>query len=106
FFLILSNYHEKMAVYMFIAISGFLMLPAYPIIMDWIGKFHKKELHGSATGFVGLVSRAISVALMLMAPQFIHSATAYFLFLTVVVAIAFVFSILMPNDRKISQKQK
>ncbi|MEM2802254.1 MAG: MFS transporter [Archaeoglobaceae archaeon] len=43
FFLILSNYHEKMAVYMFIAISGFLMLPAYPIIMDWIGKFHKKR---------------------------------------------------------------
>ncbi|MEM4539957.1 MAG: hypothetical protein QXP46_00465, partial [Archaeoglobaceae archaeon] len=58
-----------------------------------------------ATGFVGLVSRAISVALMLMAPQFIHSATAYFLFLTVVVAIAFVFSILMPNDKKLAKNK-
>lgn len=101
FFLILSTYHEKIIVYIFLAISGFLMFPAYPIIMDWIGKFHKKEIHGSATGFVGLVSRAISVALMFMAPIFIHSATAYFSFLTIIVATAFVFSILMPNDRKV-----
>lgn len=104
FFLILSTYHEKIVVFTFLAISGFLMLPAYPIIMDWIGKFHKKEIHGSATGFVGLVSRAISVVLMFMAPYFIHSATAYFYFLTAVVATAFIFSILMPNDRKIGKK--
>ena len=103
FFLILSAYQEEILIYPLLAISGFLMLPAYPIIMDWIAKFHEKEIQGSATGFVGLVSRAISVALMFSAPYFIHSAGVYFSYLSAVVAIAFVFAIIMPNDRKMTR---
>ncbi|MFN3384537.1 MAG: MFS transporter [Archaeoglobaceae archaeon] len=100
FFLILSSYHEVYALYGFLAISGFLMIPAYPLIMDWIGRFHGKEIHGSATGFVGFVSRIISVILMFLAPGFIGSAKAYFIFLAMATALAFLFALMLPNDRK------
>jgi hypothetical protein len=74
------------------------MLPAYPIIMDWIGKFHEKEVHGSATGFVGLISRAISVALMLAATSFIFNARVYLAFLTAIVLVALMFAMILPKD--------
>lgn len=102
FFFVLSAHQDEILVYALLATSGFLMLPAYPIIMDWIGKFHEKEIQGSATGFVGLVSRAISVAMMFSAPYFIHSAGVYFSFLTAIVATAFIFALFVPNDRKMS----
>jgi len=102
FFLFLAFYQTETLIYLLLAISGFLMLPAYPIIMDWIGKFHEKEIQGSATGFVGLVSRAISVSFMFITPAFIYSANAYFVLLTFIVAVAFLFSLLLPNDRKLT----
>ncbi|MCS7140419.1 MAG: MFS transporter [Candidatus Nezhaarchaeota archaeon] len=101
FYLTLSAYHDVIMVLLLLTSSGFLMLPAYPIIMDWIGKFHKKEVQGSATGFVGLVSRVISVILLFVAPSFIHGADVFFYFLTAIVASAFIFALLMPNDRKV-----
>ncbi|MEM0330740.1 MAG: MFS transporter [Archaeoglobaceae archaeon] len=100
FFLILSSYHEVYVLYSFLAISGFLMIPAYSLIMDWIGRFHGKEVHGSATGFVGFISRIISVALMFLAPNFIGSAKLYFLFLAIATALALFFALMLPNDRK------
>lgn len=100
FFLVLSSYHDVYVLYSFLAISGFLMIPAYPLIMDWIGRFHAKEIHGSATGFVGFISRIISVALMLLAPNFIGSAKLYFVFLAIATALAFFFALMLPNDRK------
>jgi major facilitator 4 family protein len=102
FFGILAVRQDTIVIYSFLSISGFLMLPAYPIIMDWIGKFHEKDIHGSATGFVGLVSRAISVAMMFAAPLFIYSASAYFSFLTAIVVAALIFSLLLPNDRRLT----
>lgn len=83
-----------------LSLAGLLMLPAYPVIMDWIGTFHKKELHGSSTGFVGLVSRTISVIMMFAAPYFIQSTRIYFLFLISAVLLAFVFALVLPDDRK------
>lgn len=101
FFGILAVRQDTIVIYSFLSVSGLLMLPAYPIIMDWIGKFHEKDIHGSATGFVGLVSRAISVAMMFAAPLFIYSASAYFSFLTAIVVAALGFSLLLPNDRRL-----
>lgn len=98
FFAILTFAVNNTLLFAFLALSGFLMLPAYPIIMDWIGKFHEKEVHGSAAGFVGLVSRAISVALMFLATAFIYSARVYFAFLTAVILIALIFALLLPKD--------
>ncbi len=98
FFAILSVIVNEFLLYVFLSIGGFLMLPAYPIIMDWIGKYHEKEVHGSATGFVGLISRALSVALTLSAVYFIGSATTYFAFLTVLILVAFVFSLMLPGE--------
>jgi major facilitator 4 family protein len=86
-----------------LSLAGFLMLPAYPVIMDWIGTFHRKELHGSSTGFVGLVSRTISVVMMFVAPYFIHSTRVYFLFLTSAVVVAFAFALVLPDDRKMAK---
>ncbi len=86
-----------------LSIAGFLMLPAYPVIMDWIGTFHKKELHGSSTGFVGLVSRTISVVMMFAAPYFIQSTKIYFIFLTSAVVVAFAFALALPDDRKMAE---
>ncbi|HLI45875.1 MAG TPA: MFS transporter [Geobacterales bacterium] len=100
FFAILAFYQAELEVYVLLGIAGFLMLPAYPIIMDWIGKFYSKDIQGSATGYVGLVSRAISVSLMFITPSFIYSAHSYFLLLTAIVAMAFIFSLALPNDKK------
>jgi len=49
-FTILALAVNELLLFSFLAISGFLMLPSYPIIMDWIGKFHERDVHGSATG--------------------------------------------------------
>ncbi len=103
FFGILIFIQSKLLVFLFLALSGLLMLPAYPLIMDWIGKFHEMSIQGSATGFVGLVSRAISVFLMFMAPYFIYSAGTYFAFLTAVVLVAFLFTLILPDDRKMEK---
>ena len=81
------------------------MLPGYPIIMDWIGKFHEKEVQGSATGLVGLVSRVISVSLTLAAAWFIFSTAVYFGFLTLALVVAFVFSMVLPKDEKMPARQ-
>ncbi|AFA40031.1 major facilitator 4 family protein [Pyrobaculum oguniense TE7] len=103
FFIIISTFQEKIVIYTLLTVSGLLMIPAYPVIMDWIAKFYKKEHQGSATGFVGLISRAISVMLMFIAPRFIYDVRLYFLFLTSSIFVAFVLSLLLPNDRKLSQ---
>jgi major facilitator 4 family protein len=97
-FAILALTVNELMLFAFLAVSGFLMLPAYPIIMDWIGKFHEKEVHGSATGFVGLISRAISVALMLAATSFIFNARVYLAFLTAIVLVALMFAMILPKD--------
>jgi major facilitator 4 family protein len=97
-FAILALTVNELMLFAFLAVSGFLMLPAYPIIMDWIGKFHEKEVHGSATGFVGLISRAISVALMLAATSFISNARVYLAFLTAIVLVALMFAMILPKD--------
>jgi len=98
FFAILAIAVNKTLIFIFLGASGFLMLPAYAIIMDWIGKFCGKDVHGSATGFVGLTSRAISVALTLAAMYFIGSASVYFTFLTIPVFLAFILALLLPKD--------
>ncbi|MBE8539694.1 MFS transporter [Geoglobus acetivorans] len=103
FFVILAILPSKLLVFVFLGLAGLLMLPAYPLIMDWIGYFHEKRIQGSATGFVGLVSRAISVMLMFIAPYFIYSARAYFTFLASVVTIAFFFTMILPDDRKMKK---
>ncbi|AIG99303.1 MULTISPECIES: MFS transporter [Archaeoglobus] len=100
FFVILAFSLNTTLLFAFLGISGLLMLPAYAIIMDWIGKFCDREVHGSATGFVGLTSRAISVALTLGAMYFISSAELYFTYLTIPITVAFILTLLLPNDRK------
>ena len=100
FFLTLVFMVNTQLLFIFLGVSGLLMLPAYAIIMDWIGKFHEKEVHGSATGFIGLTSRAISVALTLGAVYFIGSATTYFAYLTTPITVAFIMTLILPNDHK------
>ncbi len=89
------------SIYVNLAVAGLVMIPAYPILMEWIGKFHPPELHGSSTGFVGLVSRVVSVSLLLTAPYLIGSAQTYLQFIAALLLLAFIFTLLLPNDRKI-----
>ncbi|WP_333638887.1 MFS transporter [Pyrobaculum aerophilum] len=89
-------------IYLSLLIAGFLMIPAYPLLMDWIGKFHKKEIHGSASGFIGLLSRIISVIMLLIAPNFINNAINYILFISSLILVAFLITLLLPNDKKIT----
>ncbi len=100
FFAFLSLAINMIMLFVFLTASGFLMIPAYPILMDWIEKFHKKEVHGSATGFVGLVSRIISLSLTFLAGDFIYSASVYFIFLTISVLGALIFVMILPKDSK------
>ncbi len=95
---------NEVMLFTFLAISGFFMLPAYPIIMDWIGKFHEREVHGSATGFVGLISRAISVALMFIATSFIFDARVYLAFLTTIFIVAMMFAMMLPKDQDVRMR--
>lgn len=103
-FALLAFLATRFTLFAFLGLGGFLMVPAYPIIMDWIGSFHEKDVQGSATGLVGLVSRVISVSLTLAAAWFIFSTTVYFLFLTAAVAVAFIFSMLLPKDEKMASR--
>ncbi len=103
-FAILAISLSSVLLFAFLTIAGFLMLPAYPVIMDWIGRFHEKEVHGSAAGFVGLVSRAISVALMFLATFFIYSAKVYFAFLTAVILLAMLFAFMLPRDEDVEKR--
>jgi len=89
------------SIYMNLATAGLVMIPAYPILMEWIGRFHPPELHGSSAGFVGLVSRVISVSLLLTAPYLIGSAQTYLLFIAALLALAFIFTLTLPNDRRV-----
>jgi len=103
FFTVLAAVQDRILIFSLLSISGLLMLPVYPIIMDWIGKFYEKEIQGSATGFVGLVSRVFSVSMMFLAPLFIKSASMYFSFLAIIVSIALVASIFVPKDRSMGE---
>lgn len=105
FFAILAFVTTRVTLFVLLGIGGLLMLPAYPIIMDWIGKFHEKDVQGSATGLVGLVSRVISVSLTLAAAWFIFSTAVYFAFLTVALLIALVFAMILPKDEKMASRQ-
>jgi len=96
---------DRALVFALMGISGLLMLPAYPIIMDWIGKFCDRKVHGSATGFIGLTSRVLSVALTLGAMHFISRAWLYFTYITLPVLTAFVLTLLLPNDRRLATSQ-
>lgn len=87
-----------------LSVSRFLMLPAHPIIMDWIGRFHKQEHLAKATSFVGLISRVIDVILTISASGFISSQKEYFTFLISPISPAFIMAIIMPNDRKITNQ--
>jgi major facilitator 4 family protein len=102
FFAILAFVTTRITLFVLLGAGGFMMLPAYPIIMDWIGKFHEKDIQGSATGLVGLASRVISVSLLLAATFFVFSTMVYFLFLTAVLLVAFVFAMVLPKDEKMT----
>ena len=67
--------------------------------MAWSGKYVEKDVQGSATGFVGLTSRAISVARTLGAIYFISSATMYVTYLTLPILVAFLLTLMLPKDR-------
>ncbi len=48
-----------------------------------------------------MTSRAISVALTVGAMYFISSAELYFTYLTIPITVAFILTLLLPNDNKL-----
>jgi len=106
FFITLIMIVNSLFIFTFLGISGLLMIPAYPIIMDWISRFNKKDVHGSATGFVGLISRIVSVSLTFSAMFFIGSSRLYFSFLTISLVLAFIISLMLPKDKKMEDLMK
>ena len=106
FYIILIISVTKWLLFTLLPLSGLLMLPAYAIIMEWIEKFYGKEIHASATGFVGLVSRSISVVLTLGAMYFIISSSIYFTYLTIPLLLAFAISLILPRDTEMNKLRK
>ncbi len=53
FFVILAFALNATLLFVFLGTSGLLMLPAYAIIMDWIGKFCDKEVHAAPPALSG-----------------------------------------------------
>lgn len=78
---------------------GLIMLPAYPIIMEWISTFYPVRIHGSSSGFIGFVSRIFTVTLATVSIFFIGSPTSYFAFLASLAAAALMAAVLLPSDR-------
>lgn len=66
-------------VYILILSAGFIMFPAYPIILDLIA--HRFAKPGTVTGAVGFISRVITVILNISAAYFIEDAVVFFTFL-------------------------
>ncbi|MGC9167194.1 MAG: MFS transporter [Thermoplasmata archaeon] len=99
FFITLIFFINGALLFVLLGISGFLMIPAYPIIMDWIGRYNSKDVQGSATGFVGLISRIVSVVLTLSAMYFIYNSKIYFAFLTSSLILAFIVSLFLKKDK-------
>jgi len=101
-FLTLSFLTSELSIFALLALSGLLMLPAYPIIMDWIGRFHEKEVQGAATGFMSLVSRVLTSAFTILAVFVIQGAQVYFTYLAVLILGAAVFVFLLPKDANLA----
>ncbi|MCL6002350.1 MAG: MFS transporter [Thermoplasmatales archaeon] len=100
-FVALAFVASKVTMYALLPISGFIMLPAYPIIMEWISRFYAKSRQGIATGFMAFVSRIFSVVFTLSALVVISSVTSYFLFLSALILGAVVFTWFLPRDKKV-----
>ena len=89
----------RITVQTLIPIAGLVMLPAYPVIMEWISTFYEKDLQGKATGVIGLISRVFTVALASAAVAFLSGPTHYFAFLASLSAVAILVALLLPSDR-------
>ena len=100
-FVALAFAASKITLYGLLPISGFIMLPAYPIIMEWISKFYVKSRQGIATGFMAFVSRIFSVVFTLSALVVIASVTYYFLFLSALIFGAVLFTWFLPRDKEV-----
>ncbi|MEB3780397.1 MAG: MFS transporter [Desulfurococcales archaeon] len=98
-FIALALETTSLSVAALIPLVGFLMLPAYPIIMEWIATYHDPRLHGSATGFIGLTSRILTVVLASSAVALLESPVSYFTFLAVLSLLAFIIALLLPVNR-------
>ena len=82
-----------------IPLLGLVMLPAYPMIMEWISIFYPKEIHGGAPGFIGLVSRLFTVILASIAIFFTGSPRSYFTFLAILALAAAVIAFILPRSK-------
>ncbi len=102
FFLFLSVKIEAGILVAVLSVSGFFMLPVYPLFMDWIERFCEPEFHGRATGVVGLISRLIAITLGFAAIKFTDSSTRYFLFLSAALFISLFLSFWLPRDDKMA----
>ena len=100
-FVALAFAASKITLYVLLPMSGFVMLPAYPIIMEWISKFYAKSRQGIATGFMAFVSRIFSVVFTLSALVVIASVAYYFLFLAALILGAVLFTWFLPRDKKV-----
>ena len=100
-FLTLAFVSSKLTLYTVLPASGFIMLPAYPIIMEWISKFYAKSRQGVASGFMAFISRIFSVVFTLSAIVVIATVTYYFVFLAMLILVAALFTFLLPKDRTV-----
>ena len=100
-FVALAFAASKITLYVLLPMSGFVMLPAYPIIMEWISKFYTKSRQGIATGFMAFVSRIFSVVFTLSALVVIASVAYYFLFLAALILGAVLFTWFLPRDKRV-----
>lgn len=101
-FVALAFVASKATLYGLLPLSGFLMLPAYPIIMEWISRFYPKGRQGIATGFMAFVSRIFSVVFTLSALVVIASVTRYFLFLASLIFCVIILTWLLPQDKEVT----
>ncbi|MGC8689561.1 MAG: MFS transporter [Thermoplasmata archaeon] len=97
-FVLLAFFLNNLVLMILIPISGFLLLPLYVIVLDWIGNRFPKEIHSRVTGLVGFISRALSGLSLLSTVYFIYPPRNYFIFISINIFISFIFSILLAKN--------
>jgi major facilitator 4 family protein len=98
-FVTLGFLTSRVTLYFLLPVGGLVMLPAYPIINEWISKFYSTDKQGVASGFMAFVSRVLSVVFTLSALVVLSTVEGYFLFLAVLILGAAIFTFLLPMDK-------
>ena len=80
------------------ALIGFLMMAAYPILIEWIEHTIEGSLQGTATGFVTILGRMLSVVVIFVLQPFLNNPSIFFALMSTVTSIGLIMTLKLPSN--------